>query len=119
MTKRESYVEIMAILEEVGTEKALELHEFIEGELSKMDEALAKRREQTSKKRLENQPLLEAIMADILTDEGHRAADVAAQLEISVQKASALLRQLVADGLAVQSEAKFPKVGTQKVYTKA
>ena len=87
--------------------------------LDKMDAANEKRRNTPSKKAIENQPILETIVNEVLTSEPKTASDVAAEIEVSVQKASALLRALVADGKAVATDVKVPKKGTQKAYTLA
>ena len=86
--------------------------------LAKLDAANAARKSKPSKKATENAPLLEQIVADILTPDGEvTAAMVAEALGVSAQKASSLLRQLVAEGRATQSETKVPKKGKVKTYT--
>lgn len=87
--------------------------------LDKMDAANEKRRNTPSKKAIENQPILDTIVNEVLTSEPKTASDVAAEIKVSVQKASALLRALVADGKAVATDVKVPKKGTQKAYTLA
>lgn len=52
-----------------------------------------------------------------MTDEPKTATDVAAVLEVSVQKASGLLRRLVEEGKAVKVDVKIKGKGTQKGYT--
>ena len=112
MTKREFLTKIAAI-------EDVELAEFAQNELAKMDEANAKRKEKTSKKAEENQPLIDRIANEILGTEPMTATDVAAVMELSVQKVSALCRAAVAQGLVVQSEVKVPKRGKMKAYTRA
>lgn len=112
MTKREFLTKIAAI-------EDVELAEFAQNELNKMDAANAKRAEKTSKKAEENQPLVDRIVNEILGTEPMTATDVAAILELSVQKTSALCRAAVAQGKAVQTEVKVPKKGNQKAYTLA
>jgi hypothetical protein len=96
-----------------------ELMEFAAAEITKMDDANAKRKEKVSKKAEENQPLIDRIANEILGTEPMTATDVATILELSVQKVSALCRAAVAQGLAVQSDIKVPKKGNQKAYAKA
>ena len=86
--------------------------------LEKMDEANEKRKNKPSKKATENAPILESI-TNALTTEPQVAADIAAAVGVSTQKASALLRQLIAAGVAVQSEVKVPKRGVVKAYALA
>ena len=112
MTKREFLMEVAKVENE-------ELAEFAQAELKKMDDANEKRKEKVSKKAEENQPLIDKIVAEILGTEPKTASDVAAVLEVSVQKASSLCKAAVVQGKAVQSEVKIPKKGNQKAYTLA
>lgn len=111
MTKREFYTAI--INGEIDEQVKL----FASEELEKMDAANEKRRNTLSKKVQENLPLLQQITDEILTEEPKTATDVAAVLEVSVQKASGLLRRLVEDGKAVKVDVKIKGKGTQKGYT--
>lgn len=110
MTKREFYTAIMN--GEIDEQVKL----FASEELEKMDAANEKRRNTLSKKAQENLPLLQQITDEILTDEPKTATDVAVVLEVSVQKASGLLRRLVEDGKAVKVDVKIKSKGTQKGY---
>lgn len=96
-----------------------EMTAYAEAALNKMDAANEKRRNTPSKKAVENQPLIDKIVDEILTNEPKTASDVAVELEVSVQKASALLRAIVADGKATVSDVKVAKKGVQKAYTLA
>ena len=87
------------------------------GKTAGKDAANEKRRNTLSKKAQENLPLLQQITDEILTEEPKTATDVAAVLEVSVQKASGLLRRLVEDGKAVKVDVKIKGKGTQKGYT--
>ena len=86
--------------------------------IEKMDAALANRKNKPNKKALENAPIIESILG-VLSTEPMTAAAVGEAVGISTQKASALLRQLVASGVAVQSEVKAPKRGVVKAYALA
>lgn len=110
MTKREFYTAIMN--GEIDEQVKL----FASEELEKMDAANEKRRNTLSKKAQENQPLLQQITDEILTEEPKTATDVAAVLEVSVQKASGLLRRLVEDGKAVKVDVKIKGKGKCKGY---
>lgn len=112
MTKREFYTAIMN--GEIDEQVKL----FASTELEKMDAANEKRRNTLSKKAQENLPLFEKIMNEILDDEPKTATDVATVLEVSVQKASGLLRRLVEDGKAEKTDIKIKGKGSQKAYTK-
>lgn len=109
MTKREF---LNAIAN--GTINA-EITEYASAELIKMDEANEKRKNKPSKKAEENAPILASIF-EALTDTPTITSDIATAVGVSTPKASALLRQLVAEGKAVQSEVKVPKKGVQKAY---
>ena len=113
MTKRDFYTMISN-----GT-LTDEVVEFATAEIAKLDTANEKHKEKASKRAQENQPLVNRIANEILNDQPMTATDVAAVMELSVQKVSALCRAAVAQGLAVQSEVKVPKKGNQKAYTKA
>ena len=123
MTNREFYTAITA-------ENATITPEMIEHAteaLAKLDATAEKRKGKISAKdqakRDENAALAAKVAAEILTTEAKTATDVAAALtemlgeEIKVQKASYLCREAVKMGLAVQTEVKIPKKGTQKAYT--
>lgn len=112
MTKREFYTAIKN--GEIDEQVKL----FASEELEKMDAVNEKRRNTLSKKAQENQPLLDKIESEILTEEPKTATDVAAALEVSVQKASGLLRRLVEEGKAVKVDVKIKGKGTQRAYSK-
>ena len=90
-------------------EKGKELAEKLEAENEK-------RRNRVSKKALENEPIKEAILG-VLGEEPKTATVIGEEVEISTQKASALLRQLVEAGKATKTDVKVAGKGTQKGYT--
>ena len=111
MTKREFYTAI----KNGKIDEQIKL--FATEELEKMDAVNEKRRNTLSKKAKENEPLLNKIESEILTEEPKTATDVATILNVSVQKASGLLRRLVEDGKAAKVDVKIKGKGTQKGYT--
>jgi glucuronate isomerase len=129
MTKREFFVKVAA--GEMTEEMQAMAAEF----LTKMDAQLEARKgklsEKEQAKRDANEALARRVAAEVLGAEAKTATDVAAELtimldehdeegnliEVKVQKASALCRKAVELGLAVQTEVKIPKKGTQKAYT--
>ena len=121
MTKREFFVKAAA------GEMTEEMMGFAAEALVKMDETLEKRKGKVSEKeqakRDANEALARRVAAEILGAEAKTATDVAVELtemlgeEVKVQKASALCRKAVELELAVQTEVKIPKKGTQKAYT--
>ena len=111
MTNRE-FLNAIANMENISEELKAEATARIE----KLDATNEARKNKPSKKATENAPIMEQIANEILTSEAQTAATIAEAAGISVQKASALLRQLVADGKATVTEVKIPKKGTQKAY---
>ncbi len=97
----------------------VELRKFAAKELEKMDKALEKRRAKQSAKALANAPLIEQIKENLLSDEPLLASVAGEYLGVSVQKASALLRGMVADGIADVRDVKVLGKGIQKGYTLA
>jgi CRP-like cAMP-binding protein len=97
----------------------VELRKFAAKELEKMDRALEKRRAKQSAKALANAPLIEQIKENLLSDEPLLASVAGEYLGVSVQKASALLRRMVADGIADVRDVKVLGKGIQKGYTLA
>lgn len=107
MTKRE-FLEM--VIAEVKND---ELKTFAENEIEKMNARNAKRASTPSKKAKENEPIKQAIR-DVLGAEPMTASEIASKVEISTQKASALLRQI--DGLTV-TEVKVKGKGKVKGYS--
>jgi len=106
MTRREMFEAI------VNGNVTDEVVAMAQNELVKMDERNAKRKGRPSKNTLANEPIKARIL-EVLTDEPMTAAEVAQRVEISTQKASALLRQI--DGLVV-TEVKVKGKGKVKGY---
>ena len=110
MTKRE-FLEIVMGL---GHPEAAE---FAAKELEKMDRALEKRRSKPTKAQIANAPIIQQIVSEILEEEEFKtASEIAEILEISVQKASAVLRQAVSEGKVEVKDVKVKGKGTQKGY---
>lgn len=85
--------------------------------LEKMDAANEARKNKPSKAALANAPVMEQIVNEVLTTEAMTAAAVAEAVGISTQKASALLRAIVADGKATATDIKVPGKGSCKGYS--
>lgn len=121
MTKREFFVKVSE------GEMTEEMQAFAAEQLTKMDAQLKARKGKVSEKeqakRDANVALATRVATEILGAEAKTATDVAAELtamlgeEVKVQKASSLCRKAVELELAVQTEVKIPKKGTQKAYT--
>ena len=113
MTKREF---MQAVIANVDVE---EVKTYAESEIAKMDELNEKRRNSVSKKAEENAKLARQIAEEHLSDEPVTATQIGELMDISTQKASALLRMAVSMDLAVKQDVKIKGKGTQKGYTKA
>lgn len=112
MTNREFFTAIASM-----TNISAELVEHATNELEKLDKRNAARATKPTKAQKENEPIKEEIMK-FLTEKGgfHTASEIMEACEISVQKASALCRQLVEEGTLKVQEIKVPKKGKQKAY---
>jgi predicted HTH transcriptional regulator len=94
-----------------------EAAEFAAKELEKMDKALEKRRSKPTKAQIANAPIIQQIVSEILEEKKLKtASEIAEILEISVQKASAVLRQAVSEGKVEVEDVKVKGKGTQKGY---
>ena len=112
MTKREFYEAI------VNANISDEITAFAADAIAKMDATNEKRRNKP-KKVNEEVVAFRASVLELVTSEAKTASDIAAEIGASVQKTSAALRALAADGSVVVSEIKVPKKGTQKAYALA
>ena len=113
MTNREFLTAVIALAnvpEEIKT--------CAEERLAKLDATNEARKNKPSKAAVENAPIMDQIFNEVLSGEAMTASAVAEAIGISVQKANALLRALVAEGRAEATEVKVPKRGVQKAYTK-
>ena len=111
MTNRE-FLNAVSVCENCSEE----VREYAKAAIAKLDATNEARKNKPSKKATENAPIMEQIVNEILTSEAQTASAIAEAAGISVQKASALLRQLAADGKATMTEVKVPKRGVQKAY---
>ena len=113
MTNREFYTAIMngTMTDEVKNHAA--------EAIAKLDARNQKRSSKPTKAQRENEPVKTAII-DYLTVHGSAvAADIAAEVDITTQKASALCRQLVEEDKLTVEEVKIPKKGKCKKYSVA
>ena len=106
MTKREF---LNAVIAETTNS---DLASFAVSELEKLDARNAKRANTLSKTQKENAPLI-AKIATLLTSEPKLASELAKEMEISTQKASALVKKV--EGVSV-CDVKVKGKGTQKGY---
>lgn len=90
--------------------------DFARSEIEKMDRKNELAKSRKSKKSAENEPIKEKIYSVLNSDEVTTASVVAEKVEISTQKASALLRQMVEDGRITVEDVKVKGKGKQKGY---
>lgn len=95
-----------------------EVVDFAKAEIAKLDKRNEKRANAPSKTAVANEPIKNSIL-EILTDEPKTAGDVAKAVDISTQKASALLRQMVAEEKVVATDIKVSGKGKCKGYSRA
>ena len=114
MTKREFLNAVIANVE------VAEIAEYAKAEIEKMDARNAKRSHTPSKTAIANEPIkakiVEWLNALAGIDGPKTASEIAEEIGISTQKASALCRQLVADGKISVGEVKVKGKGKQKCY---
>jgi methylphosphotriester-DNA--protein-cysteine methyltransferase len=106
MTNREFYTAI------VNSDLSDEMKAFATDAIAKLDARNAKRASTLSAKQKENAPLIEKI-ASLLTSEPKLASELAKEMEVSTQKASALVKKV--EGVSV-CDVKVKGKGTQKGY---
>ena len=106
MTNREFFTAI------VNSDLNDEMKAFATEAIEKLDARNAKRANTLSKTQKENAPLIEKI-ASLLTSEPKLASELAKEMEISTQKASALVKKV--EGVSV-CDVKVKGKGTQKGY---
>lgn len=112
MTARRFFTEIQTY------DLPAELLDYAANEIQKLDDAAQKRKEKPTKAQQENAAIreqLHAYMVENLSEEYFSQAELGEALEISPNKAGALARQLVKDGLAEATDVKV-KGGTRKGY---
>lgn len=93
-----------------------DVRDHAKDELAKLDARNAKRASKPSKVAIANEPI-KAQIAEYLADKGATTStEIGGAIGISTQKASALLVQMVGDGLLTSEEVKVPKKGKVKAY---
>lgn len=113
MTNREFYKAI------ANGEMNEELKNFALEGIKKLDHKNELRNSKPTKTAKENEPIKARITEILITnDKPMLASEIASAVEISTQKASALLRQLVEGGVLAVDETKVAKKGVQKIYRK-
>lgn len=110
MTNREFLNSVI----EIATSDEMKAHAL--ALIEQMDKRNAKRSSTPSKTAVANEPIKAQIL-DTLGATPKTAAEIALGVEVTTQKASALLRQLVESGAVVATEVKVKGKGKVKGYT--
>ena len=121
VTKKEYYVMLKEVVENSNSENKDELVEFIEKQITLLDNKAAKAKERAAEKRAEGDELRSLVEAT-LTDEYQTIADITEQIDnedVTKAKVTARLTQLVKDGLAVKEEAKTEDGKKVMVYRRS
>ena len=113
MTNREFFTAIVN-----GTINT-DIQAFAAAAIEKLDRRNAARASKPTKSQQANAPLMEEIRNFLADKKNVLAAEVAAHLDVTTQKASGLLKLLVDSGKVVAVEVKVPKQGKRKAYTLA
>lgn len=121
VTKKEYYVMLKEVVENSNSGNKDELVEFIEKQITLLDNKAAKAKERAAEKRAEGDEL-RALVEATLTDEYQTIADITEQIDnedVTKAKVTARLTQLVKDGLAVKEEAKTEDGKKVMVYRRS
>lgn len=121
VTKKEYYVMLKEVVENSNSENKDELVEFIEKQITLLDNKAAKAKERAAEKRAEGDEL-RALVEATLTDEYQTITDITEQIDnedVTKAKVTARLTQLVKDGLAVKEEAKTEDGKKVMVYRRS
>lgn len=103
VTKRDNLLAIFAILSDLGNS---ELSDFVTSEIALLDKRAAAPKKPTKSQRdnAEIKDVIMLLLADVAAPV--RATEIAAEMGLSVQKITALLRQLVDDGRVTRHQDK-------------
>lgn len=111
MTKREFFEAVIANVE------VEELKAFAESEIEKLNVRNANRANRPSKKAIENEPIKARITEFLAEKEPTVASEIASGLELTVNKVSALCRQMTEAGVLASTEIKVKGKGKRKAYS--
>ena len=112
ITMRSFFEEIIAL-----PDVPAHLKEKAKAEIAKLDATNAKRAEKAKAKAVEYEPLKSAIYQFLQEHGTKTTAEIAAGVELSSPKASAMCRQMVEEGRLTVSDVAVKGKGKQKAYT--
>ena len=111
MTQREFFTKVIeANINEELTSKAQEL-------VAGLDKRNAQKASTQTKTQKENEVLKASMVEKLEKGKGYLAVEIASAMGFSTSKASALAKQLVAEGKATVADVKVKGKGMQKSYT--
>lgn len=111
MTQREFFTKVIeANISEELTTKAQEL-------VAGLDKRNAQKSATMTKTQKENEVFKASMLETLEKGKGYLAVEIASAMGFSTSKASALAKQLVAEGKATVADVKVKGKGTQKSYT--
>lgn len=118
MTKKEFFMTIASTETVMVTD---EMRSFAEYMLEQMEHEASKRKAKTAEKSAEKNAAFRQRILEIMKAESETftTSEIAEALEVSVQKASAVLRGMVSDEILNVADVKVPKKGKQKGYSLA
>ena len=114
MTNREFFTAIAS-----NSTLPVELVEFAEQAIVKLDKRNASRSSKPSKTAIANEPIKASIAEYVTAHANAIASDIAEACVISTQKASALCGQMVRDNILTACMVKVPKKGKVRAYSLA
>ena len=122
MTNREFFTAIVTLVNEgidaIDATVLQDIEAHATKEIEKLDDRNARRSSKPTKTQIEKEAIKKEIIKFLATCEtGTTATTIANGVGISVQKASALCRQMVEDGRLTVEDIKVPKKGKQKAFT--
>lgn len=111
MTQREFFTKVIEA--NINEELTLKAQELVAG----LDKRNAQKSATMSKTQKENEVLKASMVEKLEKGKGYLAVEIASAMGFSTSKASALAKQLVAEGKATVADVKVKGKGTQKSYT--
>lgn len=95
----------------------VEYKDFAKAELDKLAKASESKKAKASEKSKAEYEAVKSVYAEVLSKDGVMlASQVADKVGVSVQKAQAVLKKMVAEGVVEVYDVKVAKVGARKAY---
>lgn len=111
MTQREFFTKVIEA--NISEELTIKAQELVAG----LDKRNAQKSATMTKTQKENEVFKASMLETLEKGKGYLAVEIASAMGFSTSKASALAKQLVAEGKATVADVKVKGKGTQKSYT--